>query len=244
MPVKSSADETVDLLRRAISQQSRAQPPTRSLLREEVYAQIRAWVVEGHLPPGTRLRDKEIAEALQVSRTPVREAIRRLQDEHLVVAEASRWTKVAPVDVEEADRIYPIVWSLERLATTLGGGWNAAAITRLRAVNEELALAIERDDAVAASSADTEFHRLIVEAASNPELTAIVDDLKVRLRRIEISYFDGSAAAEPSIDEHRRAIDALEAEDLETAGLEIERNWRASLDRLHQRLRSDRTEET
>jgi hypothetical protein len=55
----------------------------------------RMCIVRGVLAPGVRLRDQDIAQALGVSRTPVREAIRRLQDEGLVVAEASRWTKVA-----------------------------------------------------------------------------------------------------------------------------------------------------
>ena len=60
--------------------------PARTLLREEIYARIREWIVEGVLPPDTRLRDTEIAEALAVSRMPVREALRRLEDEGLVVA--------------------------------------------------------------------------------------------------------------------------------------------------------------
>src|SRR6266567_2772095 len=99
--------------------------PTRSLLREEAYVRLRAWIIEGVLLPGSRLRDNEIADALGVSRTPVREAIRRLQDDGLVVAEASRWTKVAPLDVDAADRLYPIVWSLEALAITSSVTWDA-----------------------------------------------------------------------------------------------------------------------
>src|SRR5215204_409800 len=101
MPISSSTFAAMDrtanaseLLAHAVAQGAgAASTPKRSLLREEVYAQIRNWIVEGLLPADTRLRDLEIAEALGVSRTPVREAIRRLEDEGLVIAEASRWTR-------------------------------------------------------------------------------------------------------------------------------------------------------
>lgn len=216
---------------------------SRGLLREEIYERIRMWIVDGHFPPGTKLRDKEIAESLSVSRTPVREAIRRLVDEGLVVAEASRWTKVAPVDVGEADRLYPIVWSLERLGIELGERWDADRVDALREINERMAEAIAGDDAVGASSADTDFHRALFDPAANPELAGILQDLKMRLRRHEIAYFDGSAASEPSVGEHEQVILALERGDFEAAGLAVVNNWRRSLDRLHTRL-ADRERET
>jgi DNA-binding GntR family transcriptional regulator len=227
-----------ELLGEAVEREPSTAAPTQALLREDVYARIRSWIIEGLLPPETRLRDRDIAEALEVSRTPVREALRRLQDEGLVVAEASRWTKVAPVDTGAADRLYPIIWTLERLAATMGAKWDERGLAALRAANERLASALAAQDAPRASRADTEFHRLVVDAAGNPELSAIVADLKIRLRRIEIAYFGGPAAREPSVEEHRRAIAALEAGDLERAGAEIERNWRASLARLHERQAS------
>jgi DNA-binding GntR family transcriptional regulator len=224
-----------ELLARAVARGRSSAAPTRSLLRDEVYAQVRGWILDGSLPPQTRLRDKDIAEVLSVSRTPVREALRRLEDERLVVAEASRWTKVAPVDTDAADRLYPIVWTLERLAVSSSGTWDAKRIAALRAANARLASAVAHHDALAASEADTEFHRLAVEAAGNEELVEVLEDLKVRMRRIELVYFDGTSAGERSVEEHERVIDALASGDVDRAGTEVERNWRASLDRLHER---------
>jgi DNA-binding GntR family transcriptional regulator len=201
-----------------------------------VYAEIRGWIVEGLLPPDTRLRDHEIAEAMQVSRTPVREAIRRLQDENLVVAEASRWTKVAPVDVTTADRVYPIVWTLESLALRRCEPWTPEQVAELDGTNERLADALEARDPLGASAADTEFHRQVVAAAHEPELAEIVDGLKLRLRRVEITYFGGLAAGERSVEEHRRVVSALRSDDLDGAAQAIEENWRSSLARLHDRL--------
>ena len=226
-----------ELLANAVAQgPGPAATPRRALLREEVYAQIRTWIVEGLLPSDTRLRDLEIAEALGVSRTPVREAIRRLEDEGLVVAEASRWTRVAPIDTGTADRLYPIVWTLERLAIELAGDrWDAERVAGLRGANEQLADALEAGDARGASAADTAFHRRLVTAAENPELTVTLDDLKLRLRRIEIAYFGGTAAGERSVEEHARVVDALAAGDIARAQAEVERNWRESLARLQRR---------
>ena len=72
-------------------------------------------------------------------------------------------------------------------------------------------------------------------AAENRELTALLDDLKLRLRRIEIAYFGGTAAGERSVEEHARVVEALAAGDTGRAQDEVERNWRESLARLHAR---------
>jgi DNA-binding GntR family transcriptional regulator len=229
---------TAGLLASVVAREPSTAAPARSLLREEVYVRIRTWIVEGLLPPGTQLRDKDIAEALQVSRTPVREALRRLQDEQLVIAEASRWTKVAPVDTAQASRVYPIIWTLERLAVSLADEWGQDRIAALRLANDRVAAAVERREAEAASAADAEFHGLLAEAAGNQELSAILRDLRVQLRRLEIAYFGGTLTAERSVREHERIVAALESGDIETAGEEIERNWRVSLEWVSERQAS------
>src|SRR5207248_3505224 len=70
---------------------------TRSLARDEAYEKIRDWIIDGTLRPGELLRDQEIAQSLGVSRTPMREALRRLEDEGFVETALNRWTRVAPL---------------------------------------------------------------------------------------------------------------------------------------------------
>ncbi len=113
-------------------------PSTRSvhLLRETVYDVLKGAIIGGTLPPGERLRDGEIAEHLGVSKMPVREALRRLADEGLVIAEANRWTKVAPIDIGAAARVYPIIWTLECLALRLVPAWTEDRLDRLRSAND------------------------------------------------------------------------------------------------------------
>ncbi len=180
------------------------------------------------------MRDKDIAALFEVSRTPVREAIRRLEDEGFVAAEASRWTRVTGLDVTEAEQIYPILWTLEGLAITSGGQWNRAQITELKTANKRLAAAVKDGDATAAARADSDFHDIVVSLAANARLASIVRELKAHLRRLEVAYFAGAPAASRSVHEHRKAISALEQGDLAAAGQAIEENWQRSLDRIRQ----------
>src|SRR3712207_95115 len=88
-------------------------------MREAVYATIKQWIIEGVVHPGEKLTDADLAPKLGVSRTPVREAFRRLDDEGLLQTARNRWTRVSEIDVQQAEHIYPIVWSLESLAASL-----------------------------------------------------------------------------------------------------------------------------
>lgn len=209
----------------------------RGLLREDVYRHLRDAIINGDFEPGERLRDVDLAADLEVSRTPVREALRRLEDEGLIETWANRWTRVSPLDLSEGERIYPIIWTLERLALSQVDSFPDERLQKLIDANARLQEGLRAQDPVTASEADREFHQELVEAAGNPEIVRILDELKVRLRRLEIQYFGGSLPAERSVDEHQAVIDALANGDPDAAGRAIEENWRNSLQRL--RPRSD-----
>ncbi|TCO54170.1 GntR family transcriptional regulator [Actinocrispum wychmicini] len=226
-------DSSYQLLVAAAARDAPTRPSSGSrLLRDHVYARVLEWIVDGRLPPGTRMRDKDIADLLEVSRTPVREAIRRLEDEGLVTTEASRWTRVAELNVAAAEQIYPIRWTLEGLAISLGGPWPADRIAELKAANKRLAKAVRAGDAAAAAKADSDFHDVIIAIADNTWLTSIVGDLTVHLRRLEVAYFAGGTTANQSVHEHKRAISALAKGDLGAAESAITENWQRSLDRI------------
>lgn len=214
----------------------------KTLMREEVYASLREWILDGTLKPGEKLRDADLAEALGVSRMPVREAFRRLQDEGLVETSANRWTRVSFVDGEQAERIYPILFSLESLAISLAAPRLGEGELRLMSeANERLAEALEEGRAVEASAADRNFHEVFLDRSNNPDLVRIVDDLKANLRRLEVAYFDGCMVADRSVKEHKEIIEALKEGNVEAAADAVEVNWRGSLDRFLKQL--DRTGE-
>ena len=185
---------------------------------------MRDAIIEGRLTPGERLRDADIAEVLEVSRMPVREALRRLADDGLVIAEASRWTKVAPLDFEAAARVYPIIWTLECLALRSVESWKPDQLAAMREANDALAAALADGDPVAASLADGDFHGVVLDAAGNPELSAIVAEMKSRIRRIEVGYFGGSVMAGESCREHESVVAGLESGEFDTALASLELN--------------------
>nr|MBO2508626.1 GntR family transcriptional regulator [Bacillota bacterium] len=210
-----------------------AGPVERRLLREQVYATLRDWIIQGILQPGEQLRDHELARKLQVSRTPVREALRRLEDEGLVQTSAQRWTRVAPLDPGEAQRLYPIVWTLEALAVRLAfPHLTPGDLEAMAQANQRLAEALAQGDAVAASAADRDFHQVLVERARNPELAAILESLKLKLLRLETTYFGSSLAGEKSVAEHEAILAALTRRDAAAAEQAVVANWQNSLQRM------------
>jgi DNA-binding GntR family transcriptional regulator len=203
------------------------------LMREEVYLTIKRWIVDGALAPGEKVRDLQLAERLGVSRMPIREALNRLADEGFVEMAANRWTRVSPLNPEDAERIYPIIWSLERLAVRLAGpNLGDRGIDAMARSNARLRAALEAGEGVEASRADAEFHQAYINATGNSELVKILSGLKIKLRRLEIAYFGGSVVASRSIEEHELVIEALRRGDIERAADAVCQNWQQSFDRI------------
>lgn len=212
-----------------------ANPPPipRTSMREEVYNTLLSWILEGELRPGEKIVDKDLAEKMGVSRTPVREALRRLEDKELVESAANRWTRVAEVSIREPEMIYPIIWSLEELAVLLCfGELGEEDFAAMEEANRELEDALTVGDPVRAYRADARFHRVYIEKSRNSYLINILNDLKIKYRRVEVTYFGGSTCARDSLEEHRAVLDAFRAGDPGRAQLMIRINWQNSLQRL------------
>ncbi|CAB1129401.1 GntR family transcriptional regulator [Candidatus Hydrogenisulfobacillus filiaventi] len=205
----------------------------RRFISRDLYQLIRRQIITGEIPPGTVLKDQQLASRYAVSRTPVREALLKLETEELVQTKANRWTQVTRLDVDAAVQRYPIIWTLEALAVRmLPRRLTAEELAAMEAANAELADALDRHDAVAAAQADFRFHQIPVEASGNRELAKILAQLKTPLQRMEIAYFDRLFASRRSVEEHQAILDAFRAGRHDQVIAAIEENWRASLDRL------------
>ncbi len=211
-----------------------ARPP----IREEVYVALREWIVDGTLHPGEQVRDYELAVALGVSRTPIREAFRRLEDEGLVQTATNRWTRVAPVNVRDAHDIYPIMWALESLAlmrSRIPSGEPERAA--MAAANARIRAALLNGSPVEAAAADEHFHSILLSETGNDEIIRIVRNLRVKLRRVAIAYFDGNIVAEQSAVEHDAILNALRMETPAQAAQAVESHWQRSYQRSLEHLR-------
>ena len=205
----------------------------RTFIRDDVYASLREWIVGGELEPGEKLKDKELAAHLGVSRTPVREALRKLEDEGFVETAANRWTRVSPITLEDAEHIYPIIQALEKLALTLAfPNISEQHIRCMQTINSQLNVALDHNDPQAAMQADVAFHQTLIDAANNTELTIILNQIKAKYQRIELAYFSKADFLLASFEEHQTLISALETKDFNAANQALASNWQISIERL------------
>ena len=202
------------------------QTVARSLAREDVYRSIKQWIVDLQLAPDEIIRDQEIAERLGVSRTPVREALRRLEDEGLVVTSFHKWTKVAPSDMAEAAQLYPVVAALEAAAVELAlPHLTGTDLAQLNAINKALEQAVKLREVERATALDLEFHALIVARSRNLEIEKLLAGLLPRIRRIELVHFGNQLIARKSVQEHAAIIRALKQGDGKAAAEAMKNNW-------------------
>ena len=204
---------------------------TRSLARDEAYEKIRDWIIDGTLRPGELLRDQEIAQSLGVSRTPVREALRRLEDEGFVETALNRWTRVAPLDLRKAMEIYEVIEAMEIFALERAE-LTAQDLANMAAANDAMRASIERKKAASALTADEAFHGIWMSRAQNSELWVLVAQLKAKMRRVELAYWDRAAQTEQSVREHLAILRALRKGSRREAIAALKQNWEGSMRRL------------
>jgi DNA-binding GntR family transcriptional regulator len=198
---------------------------SRALLRDDVYLRVRDAIVDGTLAPGEQLRDQELAAWLGVSRTPVREALLRLQQAGLVTSLPGRSTSVASLDTRAARDAQAVVAQLHRLAVHDAVGLlTADDLTRMRAANDRFRAALEAGDADGALAADDELHGIPVAAAGNAALAAVLDQLTPVLRRVERLRFS-SSSGRGSVARHARLIDLCEAGERDAAAEVSHQTW-------------------
>ncbi len=198
---------------------------TRPLLRDEAYDRIRRAIVDGTLPPGTPLRDADLADQLGLSKAPVRQALLRLADDGLVDSKPQSYTRVSEVmspDVIDARQIVRLLH--EFAVRQVAHRCRPADIAAMRAANDRFAAAIEARDIAAAVRADDELHDVPVRLAGNAAVAATLDRYTPLLRRLEHTRFS-SALAWNSVERHTKLIDALEKHDTETAVSVISTIW-------------------
>lgn len=207
------------------------------------YRKLRELIVWGRLAPGTRIVESEVAERLGISRTPVRSALLRLQQEGYVLApeggKQARLT-VAPLTRDDAHELFDIVGGIEGLAARRAAEGDAEARTELgqhlTRINEELLRAAQRDrpNQNDIFDLDTAFHRCYVEAAAGPRLLALHDAIKPqaeRYIRLYVSFLVNEISS--SVQEHGVTADCIARGDVEGAQHAVETNWRHAAERLN-----------
>jgi DNA-binding GntR family transcriptional regulator len=202
-----------------------------SSLRDYAYQQLRDAIVSGELAPGERLRDPELEEWLGVSRTPIREAIGRLEATGLVHTRRAKETIVAPLDARDAFAAQRIASSLHELAVRDAVPLlTESDLDDMRTANARFAAALREGEVDAALAADDDFHAVAVRASANPLLPGLLEQVTPLLRRLERMRFSG-LAGRGSVGDHDRIIAACARGDAEVAAGLTRENW-LTLERL------------
>jgi len=205
----------------------------KSTIRDEVYEKLLEWITGSVLKPGEKISDQELAAHLGVSRTPVREALRRLEDKGLVETAANRWTRVTEISLAEAHKIYPMIACLEELAIAQAApNLTQLDLAEMERLNRDMEAAIRAGHSLEASLADAGFHEVFIARAENRYLADVLADLKLQHRRLEVLYFQGGFHALASVREHEKVLAALGSDEVDTAGEIIKSNWLSSLERM------------
>jgi DNA-binding GntR family transcriptional regulator len=178
---------------------------------------IRDAILSGELEPGARLLQVDLAERLQVSSTPVREALRQLETEGILQSSPNRGVRVAEVDLEAVREIYLIRADLESLAARMAvPNLRPVDLRRLKSLQAEIEALIRRGELKELRRLNYELHTIIYEAAALPELLKIIRGLWTKFPWDTLHVLPNRAFM--SADEHGRLIQAIEDGNAELAG--------------------------
>jgi DNA-binding GntR family transcriptional regulator len=190
-------------------------------LRERATDVIRRAIIDHRLPPGTRLKERELCEMLGVSRTSVREALRHLESEQLIRMVPHKGPMVVALTSEDARKLYEVRASLEGLVGELfARNASDAQIARLRAIAAEMAEAARSDSAHVTLAIIESFYQVLFEGADNSVCAQLITSLNSRIavfRRLALASAQRRREMMADIDEIVKAAVARDAEALKLA---------------------------
>ena len=220
-----------------------SQPLKRSQsLHEQTYQTLRTAILSGELSAGTRLVETQLAELLQVSRTPVREAIRQLQRENLITTDANAALRVATLSVEDAMQLYDCRIALEQLsASEACRNANTHHFEQLEQAVLQAEKTLEQEPNQLTNyqllHMDYQFHRLLAEGAGNAWLVQILDQVFDKMALLRLRTMQQNPGVLEIRGEHRRIFEAVRDRNPIAATQAIQYHLIASKDRVIQEIR-------
>lgn len=186
----------------------------RPALHEQVASRLRQMLVEGQIAPGAKLNERELSQTLDVSRTPLREAIKMLAAEGLVELLPHRGAIAVSLSEEDVHHTFELMAALEALSGELAAQRiTEAELAEIRAMHFEMLAAYTRADLSAYYPINARIHRAINAAAKNPVLTATYAQVNARLQALRFRSNQDGAKWKRAVKEHERMVEALAARD-------------------------------
>ena len=185
-------------------------------LHEATFQKLRSLLVEGAISPGSKLNERELAESLKVSRTPIREAIKRLAADGLVELIANRGAIALQLKKEDVVNTFDVIAQLEGYSGELAAkNISAAALSELEALQYEMMASYARRDLSSYYKLNLRIHHLINHAANNPILSQLFTQVNARIETFRFRSNQDGVKWEKAVEEHQEMIRALKARDSE-----------------------------
>lgn len=199
-------------------------------LRDQIYQLVRKAIVTGKIAPGAPINEIEIATCLGISRTPVREAVKKVSDEGLVDVFAQNGTFVAEISRKQVEEAYIIRIALELESIRRAAGViSASQLYDLESIIDAQDLAVRRARFDEAIARDDDFHRAIAEVNGLSMLWKVVDISKAQMDRCRLLTLPSPGAAQETIAQHRTILAALSQHDAEAAMAALQAHLETSL---------------
>jgi DNA-binding GntR family transcriptional regulator len=187
-------------------------------LREIIFNTIREAIIIGELKPGERLMEVQLAEKMGVSRTPVREAIRKLELEGLVEMLPRKGARVANLSEKDIMDVLEVRSTLDGLASSL----SALRITddeikELKHILAQFITCVEKNNLQGSIKKDVEFHDVIYRSSRNDKLIQISNNLREQVQRYRVIYIKDYSSSSDLVKEHSEILDAISRRDPDAA---------------------------
>lgn len=187
-------------------------------LREIVYEELKRQILIGEIPPGTRMMEVELADVMGVSRTPVREAIRKLEKEGLVTIEPRKGAYASNISIKDMVDVLEVREGLEAMAASFAAGRiTAKQKDALLDVVEKYRNAVESENIEQIIKYDEEFHSMIISMSGNSTLLQVFSTVQELALRFRYIYYDDFNRYESMPREHQLIEEAILSGDAEKA---------------------------
>ena len=185
-------------------------------LRDVVFNTLREAILKGELKPGERLMELQLAAKLGVSRTPIREAIRMLEQEGLAVTIPRKGAEVAKMTEKDMEDVLQVREALDMLAASIACELiTEEALSELVQAMEDFEKSIETKEVKKIAEMDERFHDIIYQATGNPKLVNILNNLREQMYRYRVEYLKDESHYPLLLEEHREIVDAFGKKDKE-----------------------------
>jgi DNA-binding GntR family transcriptional regulator len=201
----------------------------REPLRAQIRRQLLEWLLHGELRPNANLSEPELADDLGISRTPLREALLKLEFEGFLKSEPGKGFSVRPLSPDTARDLYELTGTLEVQALADAGVPGPDRLDRLQELDRqrsELVDARGEEEADEMIRLDREWHELLLEDCDNAELLEVLEIVKNRLHRYEFAFaYDFERLGRKGVRQHQEMTDRLREGDLDAALKLLRQHW-------------------